>query len=253
MLTRRLSLLLLVLLVGFAGPSLAQTTGSLVGRITDESGAPLPGVVVEAKSPALQGVRSAKTDRSGIYRLSLLPPGQYDLTFTLQGFAPLVKNGVPVSLAKDTTLDAALRLKVEEQVKVVGEVPMVDTTSTTLGTTLTSQTIQTLPTGRNYSSVVQVAPGISSDANPENKEQTDITVYGSSGAENSYYIDGVNTTGVEYGFQGQGAELRVHPGSRRQDGRLRGRVRPLHGRDCQRHHQVGRQRVPRRCLRLLRQ
>ena len=62
---------------------------------------------------------------------------------------------------------------------------------------------QTLPTGRNYSSVVQITPGVSSDANPENTAQSSITVYGSTGAENVFYIDGVNTTGVEYGFQGK--------------------------------------------------
>ena len=130
---------------------------------------------------------------------------------------------------------------------------MIDTTSTALGTNLDTRAIETLPTGRNYSSIAQVTPGVSSDANPGNADQNTITVYGSSGAENAFYIDGVNTTDVEYGFQGKELELRVHPGGRREDRRLRGGVRPLDRRHHQRHHQVGRQRVPRRRLRLLRQ
>src|SRR5213076_1165089 len=52
-------------------------------------------------------------------------------------------------------------------------------------------------------SIVQVAPGVSSDANPSNPSQSTISVYGSSGAENAYYVDGVNTTNMEYGFQGK--------------------------------------------------
>ncbi|HVT59086.1 MAG TPA: TonB-dependent receptor plug domain-containing protein [Thermoanaerobaculia bacterium] len=72
-----------------------------------------------------------------------------------------------------------------------------------LGTNLDSRAIETLPTGRNYSSVIQITPGVSSDANPENTDQSTITVYGSSGNENVFYIDGVNTTGAEFGFQGK--------------------------------------------------
>ena len=90
-----------------------------------------------------------------------------------------------------------------EPVVVSAEAPVVDTTSTTLGENFAQRSIQTLPTGRNYSSIVQVAPGISSDADSRNTTQSTITVYGSSGAENAFYIDGVNTTGVEYGFQGK--------------------------------------------------
>src|SRR5207249_2278486 len=78
-----------------------------------------------------------------------------------------------------------------EERKVVGEAIGLDTTTTTLATNMAPLVIENLPTGRNYSSIVQVAPGISSDATPENKDQASITVYGSSGAENAFYIDGV--------------------------------------------------------------
>jgi outer membrane receptor protein involved in Fe transport len=173
------------------------------GRAADESGGVLPGVTVEARSPALQGARVATTDSTGVYRLSVLPPGLYEVTFTLSGFAAESKKGVSVGLGKSTTLDAVLHPAASAAIVVSAEAPVVDTTSTTLGENFSQRSIQTLPTGRNYSSIAQVTPGTSSDADSRNTTQETITVYGSSGAENAFYIDGVNTTGVEYGFQGK--------------------------------------------------
>ncbi len=200
---RSVAVLTVVVAVALATAVLAQTTGGVVGLVSDDSGAVLPGVTVEARSPSLQGVRVAATDQTGNYHFRFLPPGEYTLTFTLQGFATETRKGVVVSLGRDASLDATMHARFAEQVVVSGEAPAVDTTSTTLGTDLTSRAIEALPTGRNYSAVVQVAPGTSSDANPENGSQSTITVYGSSGAENSFLIDGVNTTNLEYGFQGK--------------------------------------------------
>ena len=191
---------LLTLSAAFAS---GQTTGSMEGRAADESGGVLPGVTVEARGPALQGARVATTDASGRYRLSVLPPGLYDVTFTLPGFASESKKGVSVGLGKETTLDALLHPAASAAIVVSAEAPVVDTTSTTLGENFSQRSIQTLPTGRNYASIAQVAPGTSSDADSRNTTQQTITVYGSSGAENAFYIDGMNTTGVEYGFQGK--------------------------------------------------
>lgn len=180
----------------------AQTTGGILGRVTGADGGVLPGVTVEARSPNLQGSRVAVTDESGQYRLTLLPPGAYEVSFSLAGFGTESRE-LTVSLDKDFTLNLELTPSVAEEITVTSEVPVVDVTSTTLGTSLDSRVIESLPTGRNYSSVVQITPGVSSDAHPENTSQGTITVYGSTGAENVYYIDGVNTTGAEYGFQGK--------------------------------------------------
>jgi TonB dependent receptor/Carboxypeptidase regulatory-like domain/TonB-dependent Receptor Plug Domain len=186
-----------------AAPAAAQTTGGMVGRVTDEQGGSLPGVSVEARSPALQGTRNAVTDGAGRYRLTLLPPGTYTVAIVLEGFSPESRAAVQVDLDKETTVNAVLHPAVAESITVTGEVPVVDITSPAMGTNLDSRAVETLPTGRNYSSVVQITPGVSSDANPENTDQSTITVYGSSGNENVFYIDGVNTTGTEYGFQGK--------------------------------------------------
>lgn len=199
----RRSFLLFTLLLTLTGALAAQTTGTLSGRVTDEDGGALPGATVEARSPSLQGTRVVVTDGAGAWRLALLPPGEYTVTVTLEGFATETKTGISVGLDKDTTLNPVLRPAVSEEITVTSAVPVIDATSTTLGTNLDSRTIENLPTGRNYSSVVQITPGVSSDANPENTSQSSITVYGSTGAENVFYIDGVNTTGTEYGFQGK--------------------------------------------------
>src|SRR4029077_8270472 len=76
------ALLLTIAAVGFA-----QTTGGIVGRVTDEQGGVLPGVTGEARGPALQGSRVATSDGTGTYRLTLLPPSEYTVTFAYEGFA----------------------------------------------------------------------------------------------------------------------------------------------------------------------
>ena len=192
---------LLATTMSFAMPLWSQTTGSVEGRVADESEGVLPGVSVEATSTALQGTRQAVTDTQGGYRLNLLPPGDYTITFTLEGFAKQTSS-VTVSLGKGSALNITLRAAAAESITVTAEAPVIDSRSASIAQNLSTRQINNLPSGRNYSSVVQVVQ-TSSDANAENKDQSPISVYGSSGAENSFFIDGVNTTGVEYGFQGK--------------------------------------------------
>src|ERR1044072_8772407 len=197
-----LHVLLLAALLVLPAAAFAQTTGGITSTVSSDDDAALPRVTVEAPSPALQGSRRAVTDGDGAYHLVFLPPGTYHVAFKLDGFNDQEAD-VPVSLGRDTTIDATLRPAATEAITVVASAPVIDTTTTTLGTNLGVKQIETIPTARNYAAVVQVVPGASTDANADNKDQTSITVYGSSGAENVYYIDGVNTTGAEYGFQGK--------------------------------------------------
>jgi len=200
-LRRSLFLILLVLLM--ATSAFAQTTsGSASGVATASDGSALPGVSVSITSPALQGTRTALTDATGAYHFFNLPPGDYQFTFTLEGFRSVTRTA-RVRLGAEATIDAALALQTVSEMTVTAAAPVLDTTSSSVGTNLDERAIETLPTGRNYASIVQVAPGVSSDANPSNVRQSTISIYGSSGAENAYFIDGVNTTNMEYGFQGK--------------------------------------------------
>jgi len=185
-----------------AFPALAQTTGDITGHITDEQGGPLPGVTVEGRSPAFQGVRSAVTDATGTYRLILLPPGTYTITATLQGFARS-EGTIIVSLGKTSSGDLKLRPSATAEVVVSAQAPLIDQESTAIGTNIDNRQIRSLPTGRSYTSVVQISPGISTQTANTAAFANTIVVNGSTGLENSFVIDGVLTSGVEYGAQGK--------------------------------------------------
>lgn len=180
----------------FVTGAFAQTTGSIEGVVVDENNVPLPGVTVEATSPALQGTKVAVTDTQGKFRLVLLPPGSYTVKFTLSGFAPTEQTDIKVGLGRVVTLNVQMSSAFKEEVIVSGAAPTVDTKTAEVGVNLDKDFFTNLPIGRNYASVVRVAPGTGNDA-------AGVTVYGSTGAENAYYIDGINTTGVELGTQGK--------------------------------------------------
>jgi hypothetical protein len=178
---------------------LAQTTATLRGTV--ESGqSTLPGVTVEARSPNLQGVRSAVTDNEGRFALTLLPPGRYTVTATLDGFSPKSES-VSLSLSQVATMRIEMLPAKAEKVTVTAEPATVETESNTVGRNLDAKAFQALPTGRNYASVAQLASGVNTD--DSDVRQTAITVYGSTGLENNYLVDGANTTGAEIGNQGK--------------------------------------------------
>src|SRR5881628_2285778 len=104
-------------------PTIAFAQASLAGVARDTSGAVLPGVTVEAASPALiERVRTAVTDNSGQYRIENLRPGAYSVTFTLQGFAVVKREGVELSGSATATVNADMRVGgLEETVTVTGE------------------------------------------------------------------------------------------------------------------------------------
>ena len=173
----------------------AQTTGAIVGTV-GQAGTPLPGVTVEARSPNLQGARVETTDPGGHFRLSLLPPGDYIVTATLSGFNTVTQKNVHVGLGATVTLEVALSPAASEKITVTGAAPVVDVSSASTGVNVTSETMAALPIARNFTAVAQVAPGTKTDA-------AGTTVYGSTGAENQYVIDGLNTTAVRNGTEGK--------------------------------------------------
>src|SRR5215208_3516581 len=130
----------------------AQTLGTIAGSAKDPSGAVLPGVTVEAASPALiEKVRVATTDSSGLYRIVNLPPGTYTVTFTLSGFNTSRREGVEVSPGFTATIDGAMRLgNIQETVTVTGESPMVDIQSAAQRRAVTDQQFKELPSGGSW-------------------------------------------------------------------------------------------------------
>ena len=180
----------------------AQTTGTVEGTITDQSGAPLPGVSIELSSPALQGVRTAVTAADGRYRFPSVPPGAYKITATLSGFGKVQKNAT-VTLDATATVNLSLSLSTTAEVTVTGEAPLVDTQSTTTGSNFSAKVIDKLPVGRNYADIVFTQPGVQADFGETQGRSLAISIYGSTSSENLFLIDGVNTTNVIKGFQGK--------------------------------------------------
>src|ERR671920_348190 len=128
-------------------PSLALAQGTLTGVVKDGSGGVLPGVTVEASSPALiEKTKSAVTDGTGQYRIVDLRPGTYSLTFTLPGFTTVKRDGLELTGTSTLTIAAEMRVGgLEETITVSGETPVVDVQNARREMVIQSETIQTLP------------------------------------------------------------------------------------------------------------
>jgi hypothetical protein len=144
-----------------AGPSLA-TAQSLAGTVRDTSGAVLPGVTIEASSPALiTKVRTGVTDETGQYRIPDLPPGTYKVTFTLTGFATVVREGVELSGGGVMTIGAELRVgSLQESITVTGESPVVDVQTARQQAVIDGDVVRALPASRSYGNYIAAIPAI---------------------------------------------------------------------------------------------
>ena len=189
-------------------PAVAQEqTGSIQGVVKDSSGAVLPGVTVEARSPSAVGVSTAVTDANGIYRFPALPPGTYEVSANLQSFVPAKVSDAVVTLGKLLTIDLTLKLAgVSESVTVTGESPLIDVKQNAAFATIQRETIERMPKGRDFQSILKTAPG----AQDESKSGG-IQIDGASGSENRFIIDGMDTTNLQNGTSGQDDAPRFRP------------------------------------------
>jgi len=143
-------------------PSLVFAQATIAGVVRDASAAVLPGVAVEASSAALiEKTRTAVTDGTGQYRMTDLPPGTYLVTFTLQGFTTVKREGVAVSGSGVIAVNADLRVgELTETITVTGASPIVDTQSVRREVVLNNETLSTLPATRGYGSALATVPSL---------------------------------------------------------------------------------------------
>lgn len=152
----------LSLIISLSIPLCAQQTGEIRGKVTEEKGEVLPGVAVTAKSPSLQGLRTAISDKSGNFRLPLLPVGTYSLTFELPGFEKLTITGNEVHLASTTSVSVTMKLAVlKEEITVQAINPLIDVTKTDTSYRLRGDELARIPTqARTIAELVGFTPGV---------------------------------------------------------------------------------------------
>lgn len=183
-------------------PALAQSVGAtLQGTITDQQGALMPGAMVLVKNVETGWTREQPTDDRGWFRLAALPPGPYEMRVELPGFATQIRSGLTLTIGQEATVNLTLQLaSVQEAVTVTGASPLVETTNNTLGTTVTRNTLDTLPlSGRNFAGLATLAPGIAGVGGGG------VNAGGQTTRSNSYMVDGVSndqivTAGQRGGF-----------------------------------------------------
>ena len=199
MTTGQMALRIVVGCVALLLPAGASAQSAIAGQVTDTTGAVLPGVTVEAASPALiEGARVGVTDGQGRYDIEALRPGTYKVTFTMPGFSTMVRDGI--ELVTNFTAPISVQMKVggvEESITVSGQSPLVDVQRTVAQKVLTRDVLDSLPTGRTPWGVGMTMPGMQAttptpDVGGLGAQQATLTIHGSSGSDQLLEIDGMN-------------------------------------------------------------
>ena len=180
-------------------PAAAFAQASIAGVVKDTSGAILPGVTVEAASPALiEKVRSVVTDGTGQYKIVDLRPGTYSVTFTLTGFTTLKREGIGLQGDFTATVDADLRVGVvAETVTVTGDSPVVDVQNVIQQRVLEDDVIEAIPAGRaltNYGNLIPGVTGALDFGGTNNLNLTTLAIHGSFTGDQRMLIDGMSVS-----------------------------------------------------------
>src|ERR1700756_4888828 len=190
--TRALRLLFTVFtLLALSVSALAQSTaGRILGTLTDQSGAAVAGATVVVTDAERGASRTVTTDESGSYAVPDLAPGIYKIHIQAKGFKGIDRPNVQIEVASDVRADFALQAgSVSEILTITEEVPLLNTTSSTLGGTLSNKEINDLPlSGRNYENLLQLRPGVM--RYPGGGFST-TSSNGLRAEDNSYFIEGL--------------------------------------------------------------
>src|SRR4051812_44923693 len=181
-------------------PAIAFAQASITGVVKDTSGAVLPGVTVEVSSPALiEKTRSAVSDGTGQYRIVNLLPRTYSVSFTLTGFSTGKREGIELTGSFVASINADMKVgAVEETITVSAATPIVDVQSVRRQTTLSNETLTTVPTARSWAATAVLIPGIviQAGASADIQVTPQMTVFGGAGGranEGRMQVDGLNT------------------------------------------------------------
>jgi hypothetical protein len=189
-----------------SAPAVVWAQATITGTARDSSGAVLPGVTVEATSPALiERVRTVVTDATGQYRIVDLRPGIYGVTFSLPGFTSVRREGIELSGAFTATINADLPVgTVETAITVTGETPIVDVKSARREQVVDNQLLTAIPSARTYQTMVALAPGVTTtggqDVGGLNSPATRaFGIHGGPATEGRVMVDGMSAGGARGG------------------------------------------------------
>jgi hypothetical protein len=201
----RYRVMVVLCLVGFliaSAPAFAQrTTGDIVGTVSDESGAVVPGVTVTLTGEFAAGTFTSITSAKGVYRFSRLHPGSYDLSFTMDGFSPQTRTGLRVPLGATTEENVTLSLGgLTDEVTVTADSVVVDATDVGLSNTYNTTAVENLPTRRrSIYDLMQAAPSVTSAV--EGGDEAGHYLMGAGGTTdgNAFQLDGVSVNSRSQG------------------------------------------------------
>lgn len=176
----------------------ASSTGTIQGRIVDNSGAVLPGVTVTASSPSMIGTQTQVSNENGSYRFPAVPPGIYSVTFELAGFNSVKRDGIAISLGFTANVNVELALAtLQETVTVTGDSPVIDTTATRVQQNFKLEQLNSIPNGRDMWALLAATPGVVMSrvdvGGNRAGTQTGYTAYGLNG-QVRVSVEGINTT-----------------------------------------------------------
>ena len=200
----------IVLTSCLAAPALAQQRGSIGGRIVDAGGLPLPGATVTITEQSTGFTRTIVTAETGAYSVPNLEPGTYSVVVEMAGFASIKQEDLRLTSGLNIPLDITMQVAgLQEQVTVTGQSPLVETKSSQIGGTLSSQEIEDVPSNfRNFTALTQLIPGITPNPAASTFEGGQVVANGTPSQQNVYLLDGMYNNDDRLGGS-QGTQVRV--------------------------------------------
>jgi hypothetical protein len=180
-------------LLSFSNAASAQTTSTMEGTVTDKQGLAVVGAQVHAEGVSIGADRSVTTGSNGEYSLPALPAGTYRLTVTRDGFRTAIFENLEVTLNRTLRYDVHLDIgSSHEQVQVSGELPLLETQSSSESTTIMPQEIENMPlNGRNYLDLLQLVPGVAINRQADLNSDNATPILGERANNTGFLIDGL--------------------------------------------------------------
>ena len=183
------------------------TTGVIQGVVTDQAGAIMPGANVEVRNLATNVAQTLTTSDDGRFVFLQLPPGNYSLTVSKQGFATLIQESFPLTVGQAISLDLSMKVSDVQERVTVDAIPTIDTVKTESSTTLTERSVSNLPVlGRKFEDLLTLTPGVSIVQGPDGDE---ITFAGQRGIYNNVSLDGGDYNNGFFGEQAGGQRAAI--------------------------------------------